>query len=152
MGTPSDVLIVIILNKISHTNNILNMLYCRIEGLKKLIRGWMNKSQSKFLEGIWHMPQTCPYMPLFELDQDHVAIGQLLTLGIGLGITAETRIGNNKVTSEPTTTKMEQQDFSLSQRYFIKHLVCVFEKPPNKHDIELEKLEPLIDGSRARSR
>jgi hypothetical protein len=107
MGTPSGVLIVIILDKISHTNKILNMLYCPIEGLKKVIRGWVNRSQSKFLEGTWHMSQTYPYTSLFELDQDHVAIGQLLTLRIRLGITAEIRIGTNKVTSEPTTTKIE---------------------------------------------
>jgi hypothetical protein len=46
--------------------------------------------------------------------------------------------------------KIEQHDFSLSQRYFIKHLEDVIEKPPNKHDKKLRKLEPLIDDSRAR--
>jgi hypothetical protein len=46
--------------------------------------------------------------------------------------------------------KTEQQDFLLRQRYFIEHLAGVIEKPTNKHNKKIEKLEPLSGGSRAR--
>jgi hypothetical protein len=40
----------------------------------------VNESQLKFLEGTWPMFQIWPNTPLFQLDQDHIAIVYLLAL------------------------------------------------------------------------
>jgi hypothetical protein len=71
-------------------------------------RGGVNGSQSKFHEGIWLISQIGPGTPLFLLDQDHIAIEQLLTLVIGLVITTKTRIdasNNTCETDDKTRTK-----------------------------------------------
>jgi hypothetical protein len=48
--------------------------------------------------------------------------------------------------------KIEQRDFSLPQRHFIVQLAGMIKKPLNKHDEELEKLEPLIWWLKSKNR
>jgi hypothetical protein len=50
----------------------------------------VNASQSKFIEETWPMSQTQPNTHLFQLGQDNITIDELLVIGTGLGIIAET--------------------------------------------------------------
>jgi hypothetical protein len=71
-----------------------------IEGPEKAIRGGVNESQSKFLDGTQHISPTEPDAPLFYLAQDCTAIAKLSALGTGLGTATETRDGTGKDPSE----------------------------------------------------
>jgi hypothetical protein len=55
------------------------------EGSKKVTRGRMNVSQSKFSTRTWPISQNRQDTPLFYIDQDHKAIEELLVLETGLG-------------------------------------------------------------------
>jgi hypothetical protein len=44
----------------------------------------VNRRQSKFLIGTWPISQLRPKPPLFQFDQDYVAIEKLLALKTGL--------------------------------------------------------------------
>jgi hypothetical protein len=63
-------------------------------------------------------------------------------LGYGTGITAEAWISASQATCEPTATKIDKQEFSLSHAHFIEHLLCMTENPLRQHSERLGKLEP----------
>jgi hypothetical protein len=68
------------------------------EGPEKVSRGGVNGSQSKFLVETWSISQIEPDTPLFQHEQDHITIGQLLTLRIGFVTAEETRVSASKTT------------------------------------------------------
>jgi hypothetical protein len=68
------------------------------EGPEKVSRGGVNGSQSKFLVETWSISQIEPDTPLFQHEQDHIIIGQLLALRIGFVTAEETRVSASKTT------------------------------------------------------
>jgi hypothetical protein len=95
----------------------------------------VNGSQSKFPTGTWPISQLRPKPPLFQLNQDYVAIEKLLDLRTGLGTTGTQQkivIDASKDTCETTAVKNESQGSSSPHRHFTEHLVGMFEEPPHE--------------------
>jgi hypothetical protein len=82
-----------------------------------MTKGAMNESQLKFLKGTWPMSQTQSDSHLFYLGQDNIAIDELLVLGTGLGIVAETQIDTGKNTCKTDDKNWTKTQFMFSQAF-----------------------------------
>jgi histone acetyltransferase (RNA polymerase elongator complex component) len=89
----------------------------------------VNGSQSKFLDGTWPIPS----VSLFHLGQDHILIGNLLVLEIGLENLNHSEITNRYKQSHKVSLQ-QQKNNSLPNTHFTEH-PCTTQQNSGKSEI-----------------